>query len=125
MSSKNKRGPDTLLPSLFLLPGQLSHKIPVRMLLALSHSYAFCSGTQVSLIHGPPAHEGGYLLPVIREKEMHCPNCGSQNIRLRHVGKKTGGVIGATAGGIAGLEGASTGAPVSYTHLTLPTTPYV
>jgi hypothetical protein len=41
---------------------------------------------------------------------MHCPNCGSQNIRLRHVGKKTGGVIGATAGGIAGLEGASTGA---------------
>ena len=66
MSSKNKRGPDTLLPSLFLLPGQLSHKIPVRMLLALSHSYAFCSGTQVSLIHGPPAHEGGYLLPVIR-----------------------------------------------------------
>ncbi len=110
MSSKNKRGPDTLLPSLFLLPGQLSHKTPVRMLLALSHSYTFCSGTQVSLIHGPPAHEGGYLLPVIREKEMHCPNCGSQNIQLRHVGKKTGGVIGATAGGLAGLEGASTGA---------------
>lgn len=45
-----------------------------------------------------------------KEKEMHCPNCGSQNIRLRHVGKKTGGVIGATAGGLAGFEGASAGA---------------
>ncbi|HGU5934330.1 TPA: hypothetical protein ACM98N_000360 [Yersinia enterocolitica] len=44
------------------------------------------------------------------ENEMHCPNCGSQNIRLRHVGKKTGGVIGATAGGLAGIEGASAGA---------------
>lgn len=41
---------------------------------------------------------------------MQCPNCGAQNIRLRHVGKKTGGVIGATAGGLAGLEGASAGA---------------
>ncbi|WP_258557269.1 complement resistance protein TraT [Serratia marcescens] len=45
-----------------------------------------------------------------QERKMHCPNCGSQNIRLRHVGKKTGGVIGATAGGLAGLEGASAGA---------------
>lgn len=33
---------------------------------------------------------------------MDCPNSGSQNIQLRHVGKKTGGVIGATAGGLAG-----------------------
>lgn len=35
---------------------------------------------------------------------MHCPNCGSPDIRLRHVGKKTGGVIGATAGGLAVLK---------------------
>ncbi|WP_239686234.1 MULTISPECIES: complement resistance protein TraT, partial [Serratia] len=50
------------------------------------------------------------LLPVTRENKMNCPNCGSQHIQLRHVGKKTGGVIGATAGGLAGLEGASAGA---------------
>lgn len=41
---------------------------------------------------------------------MHCPNCGSHNIQLRHVGKKAGGVIGATAGGLAALEGAAAGA---------------
>lgn len=36
---------------------------------------------------------------------MHCPNCGSPDIRLRGVGKKTGGVIGATAGDWPVLKG--------------------
>ncbi|MEH4266401.1 hypothetical protein [Klebsiella aerogenes] len=45
---------------------------------------------------------------------MHCPNCGSPDIRQRHVGKKTGGVIGATAGGLAGLEGASAGGLIGF-----------
>lgn len=36
---------------------------------------------------------------------MHCPNFGSPEIRLHHVGKKTGEVIGATAGGWLVLKG--------------------
>jgi predicted RNA-binding Zn-ribbon protein involved in translation (DUF1610 family) len=63
-------------------------------------------------IHTRPACSFRQLLIATsnQERKMHCPNCGSPDIRLRHVGKKTGGVIGATAGGLAGLEGASAGA---------------
>ncbi len=36
---------------------------------------------------------------------MQCPNCDSQNIQMRHMGKKTGGVTGAIAGGLPVLKG--------------------
>ncbi|CAM6607836.1 Uncharacterised protein [Enterobacter hormaechei] len=111
MSDKKKRGSDALPLPLFRLPSELPCKIPACMLppFRRCHRHIPCSGIRAVFIHGPPVYSGGFIASN-KGKEMHCPNCGSQNIRLRHVGKKTGGVIGATAGGLAGLEGASTGA---------------
>lgn len=112
MPDKNNRGSDTLPVTRFPLPGQRLCEIPACMLSPFRrvHHHIPCSGIRAVFIHGPPVHSGGFLLPEIREKEMHCPNCGSQNIQRRHVGQKTGGVTGAIAGGLAGLEGATAGA---------------
>ena len=110
MSDKNNRGSDALKMPLFPLPTAPFCKIPSRMPLPLRCGHISCSGIRLVFIQGPPVHSGSYLLPVTRREKMHCPNCGSPDILQRHVGKKTGGVIGATAGGLAALEGASVGA---------------
>ena len=112
MTDKNNRDSDPLTLPLFPQAGEQPCKISARMPRPLHNTRppVSRSGIRFASKHGPPVHSGGFLLPVTRENKMDCPNCGSQNIRLRHVGKKTGGVIGATAGGLAGLEGASAGA---------------
>ncbi len=43
---------------------------------------------------------------------MNCPSCGSPNVQQRHIGKSIGGGIGAVAGGMASIEGASAGAVI-------------
>ncbi|ULH10518.1 hypothetical protein MF265_21760 [Serratia marcescens] len=110
MFDKNNRGSDTLTLLQFPPLNKRSRKVPAHMLLPLQPYPIFRSGSRMIFIHGPPVHSGAFLLPVFKGENMHCPSCGSPDIQLRHVGKKTGGVIGATAGGLAGLEGASAGA---------------
>ena len=43
-----------------------------------------------------------------------CPNCGSENIRIKNIAKKTGGAIGVVAGGASGIAGAMNGARLGF-----------
>ena len=43
-----------------------------------------------------------------------CPNCGSEQIRIKNIAKKAGGAIGAVAGGASGIAGAMSGARLGF-----------
>lgn len=109
MSDKSYRGADTLTLPLFPLPSESSCRIPSCMPLPLRCGHISCCGIRTIFKHGPPVHSGNYLLPVTRREKcivriVDRPTPGGA------IWVKTGGVIGATTGGRAGLEGASAGA---------------
>lgn len=106
MSSKKKRGPDTLLPSLFPLKDERLREIPACMLSPFrrGHHHIPCSGIRAVLYTARLCIQAAFIASN-KENEMDCPNCGSQNIQLRHVGKKNGRRDWRNRRGLAGLEG--------------------